>query len=226
MMEFTGKSYDDLVEGDIIRAKISISKKKRKGKNICRVHTFIVLNSPQPKSKGKRHKVCVPACSFSSTYPKGQNQYCIDLNDHNVPKGFFGEKKEKSILRISEPKCLNKFEYEGHINDINSYPGLLNDICNKVDTFFGGKLQEYETICDCECLKNNNVEIEYCEQDHQYLSELNSEALNSTIALVCSCCGNILESEECKFINCSSCNDNIFVIWRNNATDQTIEVFK
>jgi len=210
-MNFTGKSYDDLETGDIIRSKLASPKKSRKRKKGSSKieHTFIVLEIPQ-KSGSRDHKICVPACCFTSQPPTAQESLFIDLTEYDVPENFFFNKKGNCYLRLSEPSCLKRFEYIGHIGSLDLHSQLWGAICTLVHQSYNGVLIEFHSVCDCELLTYHCIPNGLCEEDSYEYCEIFDHPGVSCI--VCSCCGEFIAHPVEEYVVCPNCNQNRFVI--------------
>jgi len=202
-MEFTGKTLEELVPGDIVRAKSSISRKKKKRNKSCDEHTFVIIELPE---KGKSHKICVPACSFTEKCPKGEEGYCIDISGHNLPASYFGKKKDikQSILRLYNPDCIKKFQYQGHLNSLTTNHPLYIEICETIQSLYGSELGDFEGVCACSC--EVLPEVSYCENIQETYVGPESQ-------LICRNCHKIITEGVSCFMKCHYCNENDSVLY-------------
>jgi len=200
--------YNQLQEGDLIRALIT-DEKLAKTK---RAHCFIIFNTHIVKNESKkRHRICIPACSFSSKIPKNQNEVFIELDPTIVPLDLFNEQKGSTILRIGKPKCIEKYQFIEYRTNLKQYPEFWANICNKVFEYFPEDLGILNTVCDCNCLEDNEIEAGYCEQDEKFIIDRFCLKKGEQQKL-CSCCGYRFEEFNYDFKICPKCNDNVYII--------------
>lgn len=200
--------FDKLQEGDLVRALITdegLSDHKRE-------HCFILIGAPQPKHKGKkRHRICIPACSFSSSFPLKEDEQYIDIAKYSIPPTLFNQQKENTILRIAKPKCIEKYQYRGFTLNLKSFPEFWVEICSKVHSFYTGELQILNNTCDCECFKESEIESGFCDQDIDFLQDKYCKCEPSMTCKICSCCGYLFDNLEQSFEICPKCHDNLYV---------------
>jgi len=200
--------YSELKEGDLIRALITDEKINKKN----REHCFIIFNPHQIKDDSKkRHRICIPACSFSSKFPKSDNEIYIEIDPNLIPIELFNDRKENTILRIGKPKCVEKYQFREYKTNLKAFPHLWKEICEKVFKSFPEDLGILNSVCDCDCLVNNKIDAGYCEQDIPYLYDQNSNKICEKIKL-CSCCRYKFDTFNYYFEDCPKCKDNTHII--------------
>lgn len=204
--------YEDLKEGDLIRALITdekLSKNKRE-------HCFIIFNEHRAKDETKkRHRICIPACSFSSKFPKCDDETYIEIDTDLIPPNLFNEQKENTILRVGKPKCVERYQFKEYKTNLKSYPEFWKELCEKVNGAFPEDLGDFDSVCDCQCLVDNEIEAGYCEQDECFLVEEICKEETQPKKL-CSCCGFKFPQFDHKFTICPNCNDNVYIIIIDN----------
>ncbi len=204
------KKLEDYEPGDVIRGTFyvkSVRKKKRE-------HCLIVLNNSQPVSDSKSHKLCVPACSFSSKVPQGDNRPCLDLSDYALPEDFFDSQKPVTVLRFAEPQCLKAFEVKEYKGNLINYGSLWEDLCALMNQEYPDHMDKMQEVCSCNCLQENDIHLGYCDQDHStYDNDSNA---------VCSCCGHTIVDTDC-FTQCPICCNTCFVTIVS-STGESIEI--
>lgn len=209
--------YEDLREGDLIRALITdekLSKNKRE-------HCFIIFNEHRAKDESKkRHRICIPACSFSSKFPKCENETYIEINTDLVPADLFNEKKENTILRVGKPKCVERYQFKEYKTNLKAYPEFWKELCQKVNEAFPDDLGDFDSVCDCECLVDNEIEAGYCEQDECYIIDEYCPP-ESEPKKLCACCCYEFENFNFDFELCPVCCQNSHVIIVDNQGCQS-----
>lgn len=201
---------DDLAPGDIIRALITDEKLPDEK----REHCFVVLGYVQPKDpNAKRHRMCVPACSFSSSIPRKENECYVDIEKGVVPVGIFDNETDITLLRLGRPKCVESYQLMGKRGTLIQYSDLWEEVCNKVHTVYGLDMQNFNHVCDCNCLEKNDLNLEYCSQDLYYLSNKKCQDSTAETCKVCSCCGYNFENISCDFEECPVCHDNLYIVF-------------
>lgn len=204
------KRLDELVPGDLIEAKI-VDENLPKDK---RLHKFIVLGYSRPKDgSGKRHKICVPSCSFSSKKPKTTTECFIEIDKGVIPKDLFDKETDITLLRIGKPKCVEAYFYDDYVGSLSANPKFWEEICQKVGDFYGLDLSTFSDVCDCKCLEEENIELNYCSQDMYYLTNYKCKDPINGCCKLCSCCGHQFDNVISEFEVCYECNDNSFVIF-------------
>jgi len=207
-------NYNDLQEGDLVRALITdegLPDHKRE-------HSFILISPPHIKDPGKRrHRICIPACSFSSKIPGGQDKHFLDITSFSIPPDLFDEVKENTILRISEPKCIEKYQYRGYKKNLKEYPEFWKAICQIIHEFYSGNLKALKETCDCECFVNNEIIPGYCNQDDAYLQEVICQSDETVTCKICPCCTFQFDNIEHSYELCPRCEGNYVVELINGA---------
>lgn len=180
------KSLEELEAGDIVNAIITNEDIPTEKRN----HRFVILGSSRPKSGGqKRHKICVPACSFSSSFPKVPNEDYIYVERDTIPPGLFDISKDITLLRIGRLLCIEKYQYIEYCGSLKNIQSLWYEIYLKLNAKYGVLLDNFEDVCDCKCLEENALELEYCSQDIYYLLHNKCKDQKTGCIKLCGCCG-------------------------------------
>jgi len=201
-------NYSDLKEGDLIRA--LITDEGLKGKQ--REHCFIIFNEHKIKDASKkRHRICIPACSLSSKFPKCDGEIYIEINTDLIPPNLFNESKDQTLLRIGRPKCVERYQFKEYRTNLKAYPEFWKEICEKVQVAFPEDLGGFDAVCDCQCLVDNDIDVGYCEQEETYLISKHCEMPHES-KKICSACGFEFNNLHHEFELCQVCCNNNHVI--------------
>ena len=164
--------------------------------------------------------MCVPSCSFSSKIPKKEDECYVFVDQGVIPPGIFDETTEVSLLRLGRPKCIESYQYKEYRGTLTQFPALWQEVCYKVHTIYGLNMENFRQVCDCNCLNENQITLEYCSQDLHYLYSRKCKNPEVPYCKLCSCCGYNFDNMDCTYEKCPNCNDNTYIIHLNNQTGE------
>ena len=200
------KKLEDLKRGDVLKACIP-----KQGE-----HTVIILEDYDRE----RHIKCLNACSFSSHPSKKQDNRYLSIEGVNIPDFFFKEQKEYSHLRIDEPVCLKKFLVRDYLGSLRDHTHLWQLICDRVSQVSALATLELDGMCNCDCLKENEVQSFYCIHEITQLPPEVIDKYKGSCITSCPCCYRIIAYDAC-YDRCPHCDDNNITLIHDFGVNRT-----
>ena len=187
------RKLNELKRGDVIIACIP-----KQGN-----HTVIILEDYDEQ----KHVKCLNACSFSSQPSGKDSNRFLSIEGVEIPEFFFKQKKEYSYLRIDEPICLKKFLVRDYLGTMKDHTHLWQLICDRLSQNSALATIELDGICDCQCLKENEVNSFYCIHEIAQLPKEVIEEYSGSCITSCPCCYRII-AYDASTERCPYCDDN------------------